>query len=190
MSDALEAMPFCQSALKILIDGERNAVIQYNAYADKADEEGLAGAARLFKALAAAEKIHIKNHLKALGEEYPAAEPEQFTVGTTVENLSAAVAGEVEEAKKLYPRLLKSIRKEMDSTYGQVARLSMDWAMRVEKEHAKLLKSALKEIEKGRDFVAEVMKLCTVCGNITLEESDAPCSVCGHDIIFFSTISQ
>lgn len=188
MSDTLKALPFCQSALKILIDGERNAVEQYSSYAEIAREEGLTGVACLFNALAAAEKVHIKNHLKALGEEYVPAEPEDFCVQSTVENLSAAITGEVEEAKKLYPRLLKSIRKEMSSQAGQVARLSMDWAMRVEKEHAKFLKQALKQLKNGSDFTFEVLKLCTVCGNLTLVDDESSCSVCGHDIIFFSTL--
>lgn len=45
-------------------NGESNANAKYLAYAEKADEEGYAKVASLFRAAASAEKIHITNHAK------------------------------------------------------------------------------------------------------------------------------
>ena len=46
--------------------GESQANRKYLAFAKKADQEGYAQAARMFRAAAAAETIHAHNHLRAL----------------------------------------------------------------------------------------------------------------------------
>ncbi|MFX0035524.1 MAG: ferritin family protein [Candidatus Hermodarchaeota archaeon] len=50
--------------LKEAIIGESNAKRKYELYAEKAREENLLEVAHLFKAIAVAEAIHIKNHIK------------------------------------------------------------------------------------------------------------------------------
>ena len=52
--------------LKEAINGESNAKRKYELYAEQATIENLPEVAKLFKAVAHAESIHIKNHLKAL----------------------------------------------------------------------------------------------------------------------------
>jgi rubrerythrin len=48
-------------------EGESNAHAKYTAFAAKADEDGLHGAASLFRAAARAEQIHAANHARVIG---------------------------------------------------------------------------------------------------------------------------
>lgn len=178
-----------KKALKILIDGESSAVKMYTRYSDVAFKEGFGNISILFRSLAMAEKIHIKNHFNALGEEYTPVIDEGFKTGTTLDNIKEALDGEMEENKHLYPKLVKSIKKECKNHEGKVARLSMLWAQNVEKEHAKLLKKALKSIKKGIDFNFDEIYICQVCGNVVLDKkSEKVCDVCGHDKVFFKSV--
>lgn len=177
-----------KNALKILITGECNAVKTYEAYSLKAKEEGYVKIAALFAALSKAERIHIKNHLNALAEDYTVV-TDEVVAGSTLDNIKSAIEGESEESRELYPRLIRSIRSECKTEYGKVARLSMMWARKVEKEHARLLKRAYKALKKGIDFQFQTIYLCQVCGNIELDNLKGDvCDICGHDIQFFSPL--
>ncbi len=180
-----------KEALKILIKGENDAVALYGQFLDKANSEGYKNIATLFEALIMAERIHIKNHYNALGEEFLPDQSEQIQIGSTLENLKTALTGEIEENKNLYPQLIKSIKKECNTDYGKVAKLSMTWAKVVEKEHAKLLKAAYKSLKLGNDISFDNISICQVCGNVVINKiADKECTVCGHDHIFFKTINQ
>lgn len=184
-----ESLNRVKEALKILIAGESSAVKMYTQYSQKADEEGFKNISLLFRALVMAEKIHIKNHLNALNEDFRPEVEEDIEIGSTLENLSNALIGEMEENKNLYPRLVKSIKKDCHEEYGKVARLSMTWAQKVEKEHAVLLKKALKNLKKGRDLDFDNIYICQVCGNVVVDnKSEKECEICGHDIIFFKNV--
>jgi len=177
-----------KEALKTLIKGESEAVLMYDSFSLKAAEEGWKNIAALFKALSQAERIHIKNHLNALGEDFTA-ETVEVASQSTADNLIRAIEGETEESRKLYPRLIRDIKSETKSEYGKVARLSMTWARKVEKEHARLLKKAAKALSKGRDLEVTNIYLCQVCGNIVLNElGEETCAVCGHDRQFFNQV--
>jgi len=78
--------------VKAALAGESQAHIKYLAFAEKAVAEKLPNVARAFKANAYAEQIHATNHLKTLGG-----------IGTTKENLDAAVGGENFEVEEMYP---------------------------------------------------------------------------------------
>ena len=52
--------------LMAAFEGESNAHAKYTAFADKADSEGLLGAASLFRAAARAEQIHAANHARVI----------------------------------------------------------------------------------------------------------------------------
>lgn len=180
-----------KEVLRALIQGESEAISLYTIFAKRAKDEGLSRISILFDALVMAERIHIKNHIRALGEEFIPLKNNSLVVGTTLENIRTAITGEVEENKKLYPSYIKRIKKECSSDYGKVARLSMTWAKNVENEHAKLLKKAYKALKSGKDFKFESIALCQVCGNIVLNKKDTKeCSICGHDHIFFETLRE
>ena len=176
-----------KKALGILISGESSAVAMYNNFAKIAFDEGFPNVGYLFKALAAAEYIHIKNHYNALGEDFTPVLDSDYMVGTTLNNISTAVKGELEENRKLYPSLIKSIKHETNTLYRKVAKLSMTWAQKVEKEHANILKKALKAVTLGKDVDISVIYICQVCGNVIINElTDNPCEICGHDVEFFN----
>ncbi len=65
---------------------ESQANQKYLAFASKAELEGFPNVARLFRTTAAAERIHAEAELKAAEG-----------VGSTAENLQAAIDGETEE---------------------------------------------------------------------------------------------
>ncbi|RLG47944.1 MAG: rubrerythrin family protein, partial [Thermoproteota archaeon] len=78
--------------LKAAFSGESQAHMKYLIFAEKAEEEGLKNIARLFRAIAYAEYVHARNHLKELG-----------MVGVTKDNLQAAIEGETYEVQEMYP---------------------------------------------------------------------------------------
>jgi rubrerythrin len=66
----------------------------------------------------------------------------------------------------------------------------MLWALKVEKEHARILKKALKALKSGVDFPHNLMFLCQVCGNLVLGDLNGKgCAVCGHDLQFFNQVT-
>src|SRR5512135_2231688 len=105
--------------------GESQANRKYLAFAEKADREGYPQAARLFRAAAEAETIHAHNHLRALKG-----------IGTTAQNLEAAISGETYEFKEMYPEMLEAEKAEGKKE----AELSFSYANEVEKIHADLYK--------------------------------------------------
>jgi rubrerythrin len=56
-----------QENLEAAFAGESQANRRYLFFADKAEKEGYAQIARLFRAAAEAETVHARNHLEALG---------------------------------------------------------------------------------------------------------------------------
>ena len=77
-----DSMPTTQQNLATAFAGESQANRKYLAFARQAEKEGFAQIAKLFRAAAEAETIHALGHLANMGG-----------VGTTLENLEAAVAG-------------------------------------------------------------------------------------------------
>jgi len=174
--------------LKQSIDGESTAVNMYNDFAAKADGENYPNIASLFRCLSDAEKIHIKNHVSALRDPNYKAKLEEYSVSGTLENIKAAIEGEIYECKKMYPQFFKEIKKEQNTEYGKVAMLSMQWSSEVELNHAKILKRALKCLTKGDDFNENNIYICKVCGNVEVGQPTKACSVCGHDAAFFESV--
>ena len=140
--------------------GESQANRKYLAFAKKADQEGYAQVAKLFRAAAEAETVHAHAHLRALKE-----------VGTTAENLQAAIQGETFEFESMYPPMIETAKAE---NHKQAA-LSFTYANEVEKVHAGLYKKAA---EKMGDLEETDIHVCSVCGYTV--EGDAPdeCPLC------------
>ncbi len=84
-----------QADLEAAFAGESQAHVRYMIYADQADKEGLPEAARLFRAISYAERVHATAHLRALGK-----------VGKTAENLAEALGGETYEVDEMYPAFI------------------------------------------------------------------------------------
>jgi rubrerythrin len=148
--------------LKEAFAGESQANRKYLAYAKKADQEGYAQVAKLFRAAAEAETVHAHAHLRALGE-----------VKGTADNLKEAVAGETHEFKSMYPGMIETAVKEGN----KAAERSFRYANEVEKVHADLYQKALGQLESVQDEVA-CYWVCSVCGYTVADEPPDICPIC------------
>jgi rubrerythrin len=144
--------------------GESQANRKYQAFSEKAAEEGFKNVATLFKAASEAEAIHAKKLLKVLS-----------AIGSTKENLEAGIAGETHEYTSMYPGFIKSAEGEKRSD----AVLAFTHAMKAEEVHAGLYKKALDAVKSGSDTGREKVFLCPVCGNIELGKAPDKCPICG-----------
>lgn len=147
--------------LKEAFAGESQANRKYTAFARKADEEGLPGVAKLFRAAAEAETVHALAHLAAMDG-----------VGDTTANLKAAIAGETYEFTEMYPGFIDDAKGESH----QAAMLSFTRANSVEKEHASLYQAALDNHEK---FAGVTFNVCQTCGHTVPGGAPDVCPVCG-----------
>ena len=116
-----------------------------------------------FYTAAEAEKIHAEGHLNALDG-----------IGSTVENLKAAIAGETYEYKEMYPPM-----HELAETENHKAKRMFKYALDAEKVHAELYAIALKAAEEGKDLDVSEIYLCPVCGNIEFGKPTEKCPICG-----------
>ena len=161
--------------LQVAFNGESNAHARYLAFAKKADADGLAPVASLFRAAARAEEIHAGNHAKvirALGA-VPQARVEEPAVGDTRENLAAAIKGESYERDSMYPEFIKTARSE-----GQKQALeSFNYAKSAEAEHARLYADALGTIGSATGAPVTYY-VCTVCGYTTTKLDFTKCPAC------------
>lgn len=148
--------------LKDAFAGESQAHMKYMVFADRAEREGLANIARLFRAASYSEQIHATNHLKALG------------VGKTAENLAAALGGETYEITTMYPEFMDAAESD-----GEKRALgSMHDAMEAEKVHAGLYARAQDTIAAGGDMATLAIFVCPVCGFTMEGEAPDRCPVC------------
>jgi rubrerythrin len=148
--------------LKEAFAGESQANQKYRAFAKKAEQDGFANIARLFRTTAEAERIHAEGHLKSLDG-----------IGSTAENLQAAIAGETYETEEMYPPMFKQAETE-----SHKAKRMFGYALEAEAVHAKLYKMALEAVQQGKDLTADFY-LCPVCGYIELGKPTEACPVCG-----------
>lgn len=144
--------------------GESQASRKYQAFSEKAAEEGFKNVATLFKAASEAEMIHAKKLIRVLG-----------MVGPTAKNLEASIEGETDEFTSMYPGFIKMAEDEKKTD----AILAFTHAMKAEQVHAALYKKALDAIKAGHDLGRESVFLCPVCGNIEFGKAPDKCPICG-----------
>lgn len=142
--------------------GESQANRKYLAYAKKAEAEGHAQAAKLFRAVAHAETIHALNHFERAGE-----------VRSTAENLQAAADGEHYENTEMYPAFMKDAEAEGETR----ALKSFHWANEAEKVHEVLYKEALATL--GQPGESYDYFICPICGFTEKRSAPETCPVCG-----------
>ncbi len=147
--------------LKDAFAGESQASQKYTAFARKAERDGFANVARLFRAAAEAERIHAQGHLKALDG-----------IGTTAENLQAAIDGESYEYKEMYPPMHQQAKEEEHK-----AKRMFGYAMEAEEVHARLYTLALEAVKQGKDLEVDFY-LCPVCGYIEFGKPTEACPIC------------
>lgn len=149
--------------LKAAFAGESQAHMKYMAFAERAEREGFANIARLFRAASFSEQVHATNHLRALG------------LGKTPENLDAAVGGETYEITTMYPEFIQAALADEEKR----AQGSMEDAMAAEKVHAELYTAAKNAAAEGKDTELGAVYVCPVCGFTMEGEAPDNCPVCG-----------
>lgn len=158
--------------LKEAFAGESQANQKYRAFSKKAEKEGFANIAKLFKTTAEAERIHAEGHLKALD-----------MIASTSENLEAAISGETDEYTNMYPPMAEQAAEE-----GHKAKLMFTYALDAEKVHADIYTKALEAVKNGVDMDVSEFYLCPICGYIELGSAPEKCPVCNASGKVFMTI--
>jgi len=162
--------------------GESQARSRYTLFAQKAIEEGYQQIAAVFLETAEQELSHAKQFFSLLEggtveitAGYPAGK-----VGTTLENLAAAAAGEREEWSDLYENFAK---EALEEGFPQIAQL-YNMIAKVEVMHEQRYISLMERVRNGEVFVQEdpVEWMCRRCGyTVTSKSAPKRCPVCGMD---------
>lgn len=171
--------------------GESQARNRYTYFAGQARKEGYVQIADIFEETANQEKEHAKRFFKFLegGElEITGAFP-AGVVGTTLENLKAAAAGEHHEQAEMYPGFAKIARQE---GFEAIAMVFEKIAV-AEKQHEKRYTDLAANIEAGRVFKRDkkVVWRCRNCGYLH-EDFAAPemCPACVHPKAHFELLGE
>ncbi len=138
--------------------GESQANRKYLAYAKKADSEGHATVAKLFRAAAEAETIHALAHFRNAGK-----------IGDTAANLQDAIGGETYEATQMYPQMIADAKEEGNTAVATY----MGFVNEVEQVHADLYKKAA-----DNDLGDVEFYICPVCGYTHEGQTEEACPVC------------
>ena len=144
--------------------GESQANRKYLAFAKRAEEEGMLQVAKLFRAAAEAETVHAHAHLRVMGG-----------IKSTAENLQAAIDGEGEEFKEMYPKMVTEAQAEG----SKPAEFSFKYALAVEEIHHSLYTKALEAVKAGNDLPEQKIYVCPICGNTVEGAVPDFCPICG-----------
>ena len=155
-------MPTTTENLNEAFSGESKAFQKYRAFAKKAEKEGFRNIAKLFATTAEAERIHAEGHLGALDG-----------VGSTADNLKAAIEGEIDEYTRMYPPMLKQAEAD-----GHKAKRMFGFAVQAEAAHDRLYKMALEAVKQGKDLSETNFYLCPFCGHIEMGKPPETCPIC------------
>jgi rubrerythrin len=171
--------------------GESQARNRYTYFASKAKKEGYVQISDIFTETANHEKEHAKRLFKFLqgGDvEILAAFP-AGVIGTTLENLKAAAAGEHHECVEMYPEFAKIARKEGFNDIADV----LEAIAVAEKHHEKRYLDLAANIEAARVFKRDekVTWRCRNCGYLH-EGDEAPktCPACAHGQAHFELLGE
>ncbi|MDR0559941.1 MAG: rubrerythrin family protein [Prevotellaceae bacterium] len=171
--------------------GESQARSRYTFYAGVAKKEGYEQISAIFIETAEQEKEHAKRFFRFLEggtveitASYPAG-----IIGTTVQNLTAAAEGELEEWSVLYPNFAKTARKE---GFAEIAD-AFEMIAKVEVQHEIRYKKLLANILEGTVFkkTEETEWQCRNCGYVH-KGGEAPetCPSCLHPQAYFEVKKQ
>ena len=174
--------------------GESQARNRYTFSAKVAKKEGFEQVAEIFLITAENEKEHAKrlfehiNELKKKSEEsldkigVDAIAP--TILGTTAENLEAAIAVEHYEYSQMYPEFADVAEKE---GFSGIANRLRAIAI-AEKHHEERYTKLLKEVKAGTIFKKEkeVLWVCRECGYVHFgKEPPEECPSCDHERSFY-----
>lgn len=129
-----------EQCLKDAFAMESQVQLRYSYFANKADLEGQADVAALFRSSAQGETGHAHGHLEFLEKVGDPATG--LPMGNTRENLAAALASETNESVHMYPAMALTARQE---GFDDIA----DWfetLAKAERSHTIRYEKALKEL--------------------------------------------
>ncbi|RJP85080.1 MAG: rubrerythrin family protein [Desulfobacteraceae bacterium] len=171
--------------------GESQARNRYTYFAGAARKEGYVQIADIFEETANQEKEHAKRFFKFLegGDveiigAFPAG-----VIGTTLENLKAAAAGEHHEHTSMYPGFAKIAREEGFDAIAMV----FDAISVAEKQHEKRYVDLAANIAAGRVFkrTPTTKWRCRNCGYLHEgEEAPQSCPACAHPQAYFELLGE
>ncbi len=171
--------------------GESQARNRYTYFASQAKKEGYVQISDIFTETANQEKEHAKRFFKFLegGEVEIAAAFPAGVIGTTLENLKAAAAGEHYEHTEMYPAFAKVAREEGFNAIAAV----LEAISVAEKQHEKRYDDLAANIEAGKVFLKDetVTWRCRNCGYLH-EGEEAPelCPACDHPQAHFELLGE
>jgi rubrerythrin len=163
--------------LRSAFGGESMASQRYKVWGAKAEEEGFQNVGRLFRAIAHAEQAHARNHFIEMGGvpgEFLVASMAGFGIGSTSQNLQAAIEGELFEVNEMYP----AYRETAQSQDERGAVRSFFYATSAEATHARMFQRAKDAVDGGQDMDLQAVHVCEVCG-YTHEGDPEVCPTCG-----------
>ena len=174
--------------------GEGQARNRYTFYSKIAKKEGFEQIAEIFLITAENEKEHatwlfrLINELKKKSDErldeIKVEVVASTILGTTVENLKAAITGENYERTKMYPGFADIAEKE---GFPEIAKRLRAIA-KAEEHHEERFKKLLKEVEAGTVFKKEkeIWWVCRECGYVHFgEKPPEKCPSCNHEKNFY-----
>lgn len=139
---------------------ESRAAVRYEAFAIKAEREGYPGLARLFRVMTDAKSVHSRRFLLLM----------RGKIGTTEENLEAALQNEIKAGEEEYPEMVQ------DAGEGSTAvKKAFTQSMNTDGEHAEIFKNAMKDLLAEREVEYYV---CRICGHISENFVPENCPIC------------
>mgnify|MGYP005833105829 CR=1 FL=1 len=153
-----------RTSLEAAFAGESQAHVRYLLFADRAEKDGYANVARLFRAIAFSELQHAASHLRALD-----------MLRDSAANLQEAINGETFEVAEMYP----AYQAVADLQEEKRASRSMDRALEAEKVHAGMYTKAREAVTAGGDVEMGDLYVCEFCGWTVEGEPPDKCPICG-----------
>ena len=187
----MKSLKGTQTEKNILIAfaGESQARNRYTYFASQAKKDGYVEMQKAFEEIANQEKEHAKRLFKFLEggaveitASYPAG-----VIGSTLDNLKAAAAGENEEYSDMYPSFADVAEAE---GFPAIAAVMRNIAV-AEKHHEARFLAFAAAIEAGTVFKSETPRVwrCQNCGFVH-EGLEAPesCPACAHPREYFQAL--
>ena len=171
--------------------GESQARNRYTYFASQAKKDGFVQISAIFEETANQEKEHAKRLFKLLegGEAHVTANFPAGVIGTTLENLYEAAAGENYEHSTMYPEFAQTA---MTEGFKNIAGIFMAIAV-AEKQHEKRYKDLAANIEADRVFKrkTKVTWRCRNCGYLHEgKEAVDECPACAHAMAHFELLGE
>ncbi|MDD2646923.1 MAG: ferritin family protein [Patescibacteria group bacterium] len=174
--------------------GESQARNRYTFYSKIAKKEGYEQIGEIFLLTADQEREHASWLIKLINElkngesedlsEIKVEAGMPTTLGTTIENLKAAIGGENHEYTKMYPEFADLAEKE---GLKEIA-MRLRSIAKAEQHHEERYKKILEQLEAGKIFKKdkEVWWVCRECGYAHFgTQPPAKCPSCDHAQSFY-----